>query len=849
MTPQPHIRTTPSGYPIFGDADERTVQQLERCATFSDDVAGAALMADGHLGYSMPIGGVVAHREHVSPSGVGYDISCIAGGARVITRQARSVEISNVTRADSLLCWDGDNVREVFDHIGAVARGRKSILRIRTADCRGIGATPDHRFMTKSGWKQASDLEPGEQILVSPFIGIADEPSHWSLFSGASLPPSISMAQNIATSQYPILFRLLGYISGDGHLSRSSNRVSIFTSMDEDVPELSTDLQALGLVPRTNRRIRPNGSIENHIYLNSASFHSLLSALGSPVGKKRWSEASMAWMDSAPLSLQLDFLGGFAAAEMSTPSRIENRMANPAIKQGLDGRSALLLCKRILNRIGLRSSVSPSGRDSFVLQVLGGGAGGISLLELVPLPYAAAKRRAFARAYSVHHKVSEAVTLRTMARDEARAMHAARTPWPTIIKTITEKYPVCEGFVRRTPFTGNGKPRVWKHRPIEDTQGELVWMPVKSIAEDEEAVVYDIVTSDPAASFFANGFVVHNCGNKAVRTDLTHDDIRADLPALMDQIASDVSFGLGRTNSTPVEHPVLDDSAWSLPQISHLRERAISQLGTVGSGNHYVDLMVDEADGAVWIAVHFGSRGFGHGVASGFLNLAAGRAFDAKAPGETMEQPPTLIPIATDLGESYIAAMELAKRYAYAGRDVVVDQVARILGTSQTMAVHNNHNDASLETHGGEDVWVVRKGATPAFPGQLGFIGGSMCDQAVIIRGKDSPLAREALHSAPHGAGRIMSRTRAAGKWRRVDVGGRKRRMRVGGEVTPERMRAAVADYGIELRGGGVDESPFVYRRLADVLAQHSDTIDVVHTLRPIGVAMAGADVADPFKD
>jgi tRNA-splicing ligase RtcB len=126
---------------------------------------------------------------------------------------------------------------------------------------------------------------------------------------------------------------------------------------------------------------------------------------------------------------------------------------------------------------------------------------------------------------------------------------------------------------------------------------------------------------------------------------------------------------------------------------------------------------------------------------------------------------------------------------------------------------------------------VVRKGATPAFPGQRGFVGGAMGDVAVIIEGVDSPQARMALYSTVHGAGRLFGRRRAKQIF------------------TREMMDAWLRDRGVLLAGGDLDESPMAYRRLPEVLAQHNGTIQVKHRLRPFAVAMAGEGEFDPFKD
>jgi len=341
-----------------------------------------------------------------------------------------------------------------------------------------------------------------------------------------------------------------------------------------------------------------------------------------------------------------------------------------------------------------------------------------------------------------------------------------------------------------------------------------------------------------------------SCGIKGARTDIRAEELKPQIKRVMDQIARTVVFGIGQTSGKARDHELFDDPTWhDLAQVGKLRELAREQLATVGSGNHFVDLFEDE-DGWVWVGVHFGSRGLGHRTASGFLNLAAGRAFDDKAPGEHMDQPATVLSLKTDLGQAYWQAMTLAGRYAYAGRDFVVNQVLEILGAHATDEVHNHHNFSWRESHGGEDVIVVRKGATPAWPGQRGFIGGSMGDISVIVEGVASDEATAALHSTVHGAGRVMSRTQAAGKRRWVKRDGRRVQELVKpGRISREMMNEWLKREGVELRGAGTDESPHVYRRLPEVLAAHAGSIRVLHTLRPLGVAMASESEWDPYKD
>jgi len=326
------------------------------------------------------------------------------------------------------------------------------------------------------------------------------------------------------------------------------------------------------------------------------------------------------------------------------------------------------------------------------------------------------------------------------------------------------------------------------------------------------------------------------CGNKAVRTDADANEVRHSIGPIMNDVFETISFGVGRKNEDErVDHQLFDDAAWSLQAVKPLKEMARQQLGTVGSGNHYVDIFADEED-RVWIGVHFGSRGLGHKTATFFLNAAGAK--------DGMDVDPCVIGANDSLGSDYLACMELAGRYSYAGRDWVCGRVARILRASIVEEVHNHHNFAWREEHNGEALWVVRKGATPAFPGQRGFVGGTMGEKSVILEGVENSLSKLSLYSTVHGAGRVMGRMEAKGK-----VDRKTGEVKRAGKVTQSMMDQWVNGAHVELRGAGVDESPDCYKRLPEVLAEHAGMIHVIHTLTPIGVAMAGKNEFDPYKD
>ena len=182
-----------------------------------------------------------------------------------------------------------------------------------------------------------------------------------------------------------------------------------------------------------------------------------------------------------------------------------------------------------------------------------------------------------------------------------------------------------------------------------------------------------------------------------------------------------------------------------------------------------------------------------------------------------MNVPPAVIDEDSEIGRRYIAAMELAGRYAYAGREWVVERVRKIIGGAVTDRVHNHHNYAWREKHDGRDLWVVRKGATPAFPGQRGFVGGSMGDDAVIIEGVESPTRprRRSIRPSTAPVGCSAARRPSAGSPAR-------------------RWTRGCQSAACTLVGADLDESPMAYRRLPEVLAHHSGLDQGAAHLAPV---------------
>ena len=271
------------------------------------------------------------------------------------------------------------------------------------------------------------------------------------------------------------------------------------------------------------------------------------------------------------------------------------------------------------------------------------------------------------------------------------------------------------------------------------------------------------------------------------------------------------------------DHDVLHENTWhDQPILRHLFEKAATQIGTSGSGNHFVEfgtLTLPTADLGLgvgeYLAVlsHSGSRGFGAQVAGHFTALAE-RHHPTLAP-EAKKL--AWLPLDHEDGQAYWQAMTLAGRYALANHDLIHARLARALNVTPLAQVSNSHNLAWKQTVNGQDLIVHRKGATPAAQGQLGLIPGSMADPGYVVRGLGHPGA---LASASHGAGRQLGRKAAASTHTKKDV------------------QAYLTTRDVTLIGGGIDEAPQAYKRIQDVIARQDDLVNVIASFQPRVVRM-----------
>lgn len=322
------------------------------------------------------------------------------------------------------------------------------------------------------------------------------------------------------------------------------------------------------------------------------------------------------------------------------------------------------------------------------------------------------------------------------------------------------------------------------------------------------------------------------CRMKLTIYDRKANTIAGQRDRLANIIESETRFGMGAAFKQRREHDVMDED-WSISRVTQrLKDKAWSQLGTSGSGNHFVEFgafTITETEVAhapelklkpgeyVALLSHSGSRGVGAQVCDLYSRRAMDRHTDL--PKELKHL--SWLSLDDEDGQEYWAAMNLMGRYAAANHELIHRHIARKLGANVILDIENHHNFAWKESHivNGEEreLIVHRKGATPAGSGVYGIIPGSMVSPGFLVRGKGNP---ESLNSASHGAGRVMSRSKARQSF------------------TWSAVKKQLAAAGVDLISAGLDEVPGVYKDIHRVMAAQTDLVDVIGKFQPRLVKM-----------
>ncbi len=313
--------------------------------------------------------------------------------------------------------------------------------------------------------------------------------------------------------------------------------------------------------------------------------------------------------------------------------------------------------------------------------------------------------------------------------------------------------------------------------------------------------------------------------------DIPPSDLLKDEDHYLKILNSSTRFGAGEQLENPADHPVLYREEFEdIAFLAALKHKARLQLGTSGSGNHFAEfgiVEIQEEDPVMQLKpgiycgflTHSGSRALGANIANHFTKIAMQKK---RLPKEAQHL--AWFDLDEEEGIEYWKAMNLAGDYASACHEVIHDKISKALQSSPLRRIENHHNFAWKEKLDGREVIVHRKGATPAGQDVLGIIPGSMTAPGYIVKGKGQPAS---LHSASHGAGRAMSRTKALSM------------------ITKNQMKDTLEKHGVRLIGGGLDEAPFAYKDIEMVMQQQKQLIDVTGKFYPKLVKM---DSAPPHK-
>jgi len=798
---------------LFELLEEEALRQAANAAALKGVQKAIYVMPDVHVGYGFPVGGVMATDAEegiISPGSVGYDINCLPEGTGVLSSFGYTFRIEDFS-GQRLLGLSPEGIREVQPVLHFRKRAGE-LIRIRTLLGYTLKLTPDHPVLTKSGMTEAKRLEMGASVAIYPFKGVAyEEPQNLLLLettgssgADAELEKCELLPLSTRNEKLPYLLRLMGYIILRGTLR--NGRLHI-TCRPEEREELVRDLDAVGFPPEGNLVLR----------VESEAFPLLLQSLGVEPGSP--SPEIPRWILQLPLWMKRLFVAGLLGAGME-----ELSLGSPSTRL-LDDTGRILMEMGISVRIW-RGVLRLRTRADNLLR----------FCETVSFAYSPVKRKqAFLRALSMKGEI------------------------PHLLKA--------SGFedTRIMPHSG-------------DTRSDILWDRVVEVEEEPyEGWVYDFTVREKEHNFIAQNFVVSNCGVRLIATNLRGKEVEPHIRKLMEEILKEIPAGVGsrgeiRLSRSAMEELLQKGARWAVEHgygpeedLAHIEsggtladadpgkaspeafQRGSDELGTVGSGNHFVEvqrveevydpetasLLGLELDQVV-VLVHSGSRGFGHQVCTDYLKTAVKvlSRYNLKLPDPQL----ACVPFTSPEGQDYFKAMCAAANYAFANRQILgfrtLLTIKKFFGLGwedlgYRLIYDHAHNIAKLEEHrvNGKlrKVVVHRKGATRAFPplnpevppayrstGQPVIIPGDMGRASYLLVGQD-PAMELSFGTACHGAGRLMSRRQAK-------------------KLVKERgFESLVGDLVVVARGKGtiMEEIPEAYK----------DVSEVVRVIHELGIA------------
>jgi len=832
---------------------DATLQQCANVATLPGLYKYAITMPDGHEGYGFPIGGVAASDYNdgiVSPGGIGYDVNCLVPNTQILTRDGCRRTIGKFVsnwRGSTLKAFDlNDHVESSAPVVGFLQKDvHEPVHYIRTKNNRKIVATRDHPLFTEAGMKAAHDVAVGERVAVYPFMGVRFYPPKRIIVSKAEDFDSHTRKELESRGLLPLrldapmigaIARVVGYAIGDGYLSRRREkrtgrkslrkRLILGLSGERDgMEDARRDIISLGYRPsRVYSRTRTTYVTthygryetvghEDLIHVLSSSFCNLMVNLGVPVGRKAATDFEVPrWIMASPLWIKRNFLAGYFGAELARPGTITGHPYNfqqltltvSKVRAHVrSGKRFLNQIKRLLEEFGVQSyftrtiPLTPS-TVGLRLVIRGNDDNLTRLWSQVGYEYNKKRQRLASIAV-------EYLTTKSKKKSELKD------------RSKSIEFPTFKNFVQQCERELGPSGMVYDTVVSNET------------SNDYKGPVYDFTVNHKDHNFVANGLVVSNCGVRLIRTNLTETDVRPQLGKLLDSLFSNVPSGLGsrgkvgRLSPADLEKVTREGVEWAVDhgygwaedrkhceengcmetanpdKVSGVaKQRGAPQLGSLGSGNHFLEIeKVDKIfdptvaeklgirkEGQVFVLVHTGSRGFGYQVCSDYLRVMehAIQKYGIKLPDRQL----ACAPANSNEVEDYIGAMSCAANFAWSNRQMITHWTRESFEKTFSKSADQldmgliydvAHNIAKIEEHavngGIKKVYVHRKGATRAFPpghpaippeyrefGQPVLIPGSMGTASWVLIG--TPKSMElSFGTTAHGAGRFMSRAAA----------------------------------------------------------------------------------------
>jgi tRNA-splicing ligase RtcB len=866
--------------------DDKTLSQLRNVACMPGVVEPALCMPDGHQGYGFPVGGVAAFDAEdgcISPGGVGFDINCIAGDSDVrlpFGRHRPIREFLDDFDDQQAIVAAGENEHASDVRLATETRS-KTVHEITTVTGDTIEATADHPFRTTDGMVEVDNVEPGDEVFVSPFEGLPDEaPPEFVVLDESdfkdenhqlvrALNQRDLLPLKSTDEAFHHLLKLVGFHTGDGAFSGSQ---TWFYGEPADLETIREDIEAVGFTPskvyeRTREHdVRGNQfeSTEYSARSTSNAFKQLLIRLGAPDGQKTDSAfTAPAYLDRLAGWQKALYLSAFFGAEMSAPAAISRtNLYAPSVSHNRltqhegAGEAFMQDLMRHLNDLGVETNaleIVERGENAngetvrFRFGIKTDSKNLIRFFTTVNYRYNKEKRQKGVLAAQYLKRKERVIEQRARIASEARVMADGGAAASEVKDAFDE---VNDRFIDRSLYgQRDGRPRPPEDFPGFDKFCEgttvrddfTVPVEIEDITEQGSKTVYDIGVTHENHTFLAEGFVVSNCGVRMVKTNLTYGDVEGREEELVDALFDAVPCGLGGGGVVDGTHSMLEEALergvdWCVEEGYAVREdrlncedegrrpdanpdavpkkakdRGAQQMGSLGSGNHFLEVqrVTDVYDDAtadafglsedqIVVLIHCGSRGLGHQICSDYL-----RRIEEEHP-DFLESLPdkdlAAAPAGSKLAEDYYGAMCAAINFAWVNRQLITHavretfadvfdapswqalemdllyDVAHNIAKKEAHDVYVTEDGYSLDGEGGRvqrELFVHRKGATRAFPaghpelprayrdvGQPVIIPGSMGAGSYVLKGGESSLERT-FGSTAHGAGRLMSRTQA----------------------------------------------------------------------------------------